>query len=105
LAAAARQHDLIEFTLLKAYLEAGRAEEAQRLLGARRPGASGVPVAGLALVALSERPHSTGAVAGGRYAPTGWLGGSSRDRPNSFSQGAGLVVALVGAALQSKAPA
>lgn len=41
------QHDLIEFTLLKAYLEAGRAEEAQRLLGARRPGAS-VPVAGLA---------------------------------------------------------
>jgi tetratricopeptide (TPR) repeat protein len=42
------QHDLIEFTLLKAYFEAGRAEEAQRLLGARRPGASGVPVAGLA---------------------------------------------------------
>lgn len=42
------QHDLIEFTLLKAYLEAGRAEEAQRLLGARRRGASGVPVAGLA---------------------------------------------------------
>jgi hypothetical protein len=42
------QHDLIEFTLLKAYLEAGRAEEARRLLGARRPGASGVPVAGLA---------------------------------------------------------
>jgi tetratricopeptide (TPR) repeat protein len=42
------QHDLIEFTLLKAYLEAGRAEEAQRLLGARRPGASSVPVAGLA---------------------------------------------------------
>src|SRR6266446_261701 len=25
-------------------------------------------------------------VAGGRYAPTGWLGGSSRDRPNSFSR-------------------
>ena len=42
------QHDLIEFTLLKAYLEAGRAEGAQRLLGARRRGASGVPVAGLA---------------------------------------------------------
>ena len=41
------QHDLIEFTLLKAYLEADRAEEARRLLGARRPGASGVPVAGL----------------------------------------------------------
>src|SRR5438874_748789 len=42
------QHDLIEFTLLKAYLEADRAEEARRLLSARRPGASGVPVAGLA---------------------------------------------------------
>ena len=42
------QHDLIEFTLLKAYLEAGRPEEARRLLSARRPGASGVPVAGLA---------------------------------------------------------
>jgi tetratricopeptide (TPR) repeat protein len=44
------QHDLIEFTLLKAYLEAGRTDEAQRLLGARRPGASGVPVSGLAAV-------------------------------------------------------
>jgi hypothetical protein len=42
------QHDLIEFTLLKAYHEADRAEEAKRLLSARRPGASGVPVAGLA---------------------------------------------------------
>jgi tetratricopeptide (TPR) repeat protein len=42
------QHDLIEFTLLKAFVEAGRAEEARRLLKARRPGASGVPVAGLA---------------------------------------------------------
>jgi tetratricopeptide (TPR) repeat protein len=31
------QHDLIEFTLLKAYHEADRAEEAQRLLSARRP--------------------------------------------------------------------
>jgi tetratricopeptide (TPR) repeat protein len=41
------QHDLIEFTLLKAYLEAGRAEEVRRLLSARRPGASGVPVTGL----------------------------------------------------------
>ena len=44
------QHDLIEFTLLKAYLEADRAEEAQRLLDARRPGASGVPVTGVAAV-------------------------------------------------------
>lgn len=42
------QHDLIEFTLLKAYLDAGRPEEARRLLRARRPGASGVPVMGIA---------------------------------------------------------
>jgi tetratricopeptide (TPR) repeat protein len=42
------QHDLIEFTLLKAYLEANRPEEARSLLRARRPGASGVPVAGVA---------------------------------------------------------
>jgi tetratricopeptide (TPR) repeat protein len=41
------QHDLIEFTLLKAYIEANRPEEARRLLGARRPGASGVPVMGV----------------------------------------------------------
>jgi len=41
------QHDLIEFTLLKAYLEAGRLEEARHLLGVRRPGASGVPVKGV----------------------------------------------------------
>jgi len=41
------QHDLIEFTLLKAYINADRLEEAQRLLTARRPGASGVPVMGL----------------------------------------------------------
>jgi tetratricopeptide (TPR) repeat protein len=44
------QHDLIEFTLLKAYLGARRLEEANRLLSARRPGASGVPVAGIAAV-------------------------------------------------------
>ncbi len=42
------QHDLIEFTLLKAYLDAGRLEEAQCLLSARRPGASGIPVTGAA---------------------------------------------------------
>ena len=42
------QHDLIEFTLLKAYLNAARLEEAQRLLSVRRPGASGVPVMGVA---------------------------------------------------------
>lgn len=44
------QHDLIEGTLLKAYLDAGRPEEAQRLLAARRPGASGVPVKGMTAV-------------------------------------------------------
>jgi tetratricopeptide (TPR) repeat protein len=44
------QHDLIEFTLLKAYLNADRLEEARHLLGARRPGASGVPVMGVAAV-------------------------------------------------------
>lgn len=42
------QHDLIEFTLLKAYIEADRPEEARRLLAARRPGAAGAPVTGLA---------------------------------------------------------
>ena len=41
------QHDLIEFTLLKAYLNADRLEEARELLGARRAGASVVSVAGL----------------------------------------------------------
>jgi len=44
------QHDLIEFTLLKAYLEASRLEEARAMLRARRPGASGVPVAGVAAI-------------------------------------------------------
>jgi tetratricopeptide (TPR) repeat protein len=44
------QHDLIEFTLLKAYLDAGQPEEARHLLAARRPGARGVPVAGIAAV-------------------------------------------------------
>jgi len=44
------QHDLIEFTLLQAYLKADRLEEARRLLAARRPGASGVTVAGVAAV-------------------------------------------------------
>jgi len=44
------QHDLIEFTLLKAYLNAGRLEEARHLLSGRRPGASGVSVAGVAAV-------------------------------------------------------
>jgi tetratricopeptide (TPR) repeat protein len=41
------QLDLVEFTLLKAYLNADRLGDARRLLDERRPGASGVPVAGL----------------------------------------------------------
>jgi thioredoxin-like negative regulator of GroEL len=41
------QHDLIEFTLLKACLDAGRLDDARQLLAARRPGASGIPVHGI----------------------------------------------------------
>ena len=41
------QHYLIEFTLLRAYIEANRLQEAKRLLDVRRPGASGVPSWGL----------------------------------------------------------
>jgi hypothetical protein len=41
------QHDLIEFTLLKALLNAGRMEEARDMLRTRRQEASGVPVAGI----------------------------------------------------------
>jgi hypothetical protein len=44
------QHDLIEFTLLKAYLNANRLDEARHLLSVRRPGASGIPVEGIAAV-------------------------------------------------------
>ena len=44
------QHDLIEFTLLKAYLGANRLDEARHLLSVRRPGASGVPVLGIEAV-------------------------------------------------------
>ena len=44
------QHDLIEFTLLRAYIEANRLQEAKRLLDVRRPGATGVPVMGIAAV-------------------------------------------------------
>ena len=35
------QHDLIEFTLLRAYIEANRLQEAKRLLDVTRPGTSG----------------------------------------------------------------
>jgi hypothetical protein len=41
------QHDLIEFTLLKAYLNAERLEEARQMLVVRRPGTLGAMVAGV----------------------------------------------------------
>ena len=44
------QHDLIEFTLLRTFIETNRLDEVQRLLGARRPDAAGVPVLGVAAV-------------------------------------------------------
>jgi hypothetical protein len=44
------QLDLVEFTMAKAYLGAGRGDDARRLLRARRPGSSGIPIAGLAAV-------------------------------------------------------
>jgi tetratricopeptide (TPR) repeat protein len=44
------QHDLIDFTLLGAYIKSNRLQEARRMLAARRPGAVGVPVLGVAAV-------------------------------------------------------
>jgi len=41
------QVDLVEATLLRAYLNAGRDADAQRLLADRRPGPASLPVAGL----------------------------------------------------------
>lgn len=41
------QHDLVEFTLLRAYVEMGRLDEMQRLLAARRAGPARVPVVGM----------------------------------------------------------
>ena len=41
------QLDLVEFTLLKAYLGADRVDDARRMLSTRRRGSLGVPVAGL----------------------------------------------------------
>ena len=42
------QLDLVEFTLLKAYLSVNRLDDARRVLSSRRPRPSGIPVAGLA---------------------------------------------------------
>ncbi len=44
------QLDLVAFTLLKAYLNANRPDDARRMLLARRSGPSGIPVAGLEAV-------------------------------------------------------
>jgi tetratricopeptide (TPR) repeat protein len=44
------QLDLVEFTLLKAYVAADRVDEARRMLSGRQRGFSSVPVAGLAAV-------------------------------------------------------
>jgi tetratricopeptide (TPR) repeat protein len=47
------QIDLVEFTLLKSYLAAGRRDDARRMLQARRPGPRGIPVAGLDAAAMN----------------------------------------------------
>ena len=52
LAGSRAQLDLIEFTLLKSYLAAGRPEDARRLLSTRRQGPGPVPVAGLNALAM-----------------------------------------------------
>jgi hypothetical protein len=44
------QTDLVEGTLLRAYLESGRLDDMRRLLGERRGGAVGIPVAGVGVV-------------------------------------------------------
>jgi hypothetical protein len=50
------QLDLVEFTLLKAYLDADRPDDARRMLSDRRRGAPAIPVAGLG----SRRVGATG---------------------------------------------
>ena len=55
------QHDLIEFTLLKAYLNAQRLEDARVLLGARRPELLAFPSTGLRRCSdRRKRPGHTG---------------------------------------------
>ena len=44
------QLDLVEFTLMKAYLGADRLDDARRMLGVRRRGSPGIPIAGLPAV-------------------------------------------------------
>ncbi len=43
------QTDLVEFTLLRACVAAGRMDDLRRLVAARRPGPGCIPVAGAAL--------------------------------------------------------
>jgi tetratricopeptide (TPR) repeat protein len=47
LAGSRAQLDLVEFTLLKAYLSSGRIADARHLVGTRRPGPRSIPVAGV----------------------------------------------------------
>jgi tetratricopeptide (TPR) repeat protein len=49
------QLDLVEFTLLKAYLGANRPNDARRMISGRRRGSPGIPVAGLAAVHWSAK--------------------------------------------------
>ena len=51
------QVDLVEFTLLRAYLCSGRLDEARRLVAARRPGGALLPVAGLEHLPGLEHLH------------------------------------------------
>jgi len=44
------QLDLVEFTLLKAYLSADRPDDARQMMSARRRGSSDIPIAGLAVL-------------------------------------------------------
>jgi len=52
------QHDLIEFTLLKSYLNTNRLEEARNMLKASMRGASCVPVLGVGKVRYSAMAKS-----------------------------------------------
>jgi len=55
------QLDLVEFTLLKACVSAGRLDDARRMTGRRHRGASRIPVAGLAAMHdRLDRPVSSG---------------------------------------------
>jgi tetratricopeptide (TPR) repeat protein len=67
------QLDLVEFTLLQAYIGADRLDEARRMLSVRRRGSSSLPVAGLAAVPDGKDPYAVLSIGGflgvGRLAP------------------------------------